>query len=399
MNITDIRRYSGYTYDGVNIFNLKTTAEPYVVYDGKAHKVKPSVTLLRNGKKTAFKEGRDYTLVYDEEKYDYMSPGSHTFSVVGKGNFEGKFNLSFNIQKKKLTEDVDYYTYYSGNVNAGTATVTIRGMGDYFGSKTATFRIKGKPLSKCVFEGLDEEVYYNENGATPVYSNIKVYTDKTKTEEVEDYYIQFTDNKKPGKGTIIFIGKNGYEGTVKKTFKILGVPMKKAGVVGKTDSFEYTGEAIYQDKIKLLYDRSEIRPNIYSNYHVSYDYYNVQNVGTAKLVYHGHQYFYGDKTITYKITPFKVDKDNRAARVSEGTVPSDARIIVRLDESYTLTNGSAGPAPKVYFITSTGRRVLLKNTTDYTLSYSNATKTGTGTVKITFKGNFSGKLSYNYGIE
>ena len=102
LNITDIRRYSGYTYDGVNIFNLKTTAEPYVVYDGKVHKMKPSVTLLRNGKKTAFKEGRDYTLVYDEEKYDYMSPGSHTFSVVGKGNFEGKFNLSFNIQKKKL---------------------------------------------------------------------------------------------------------------------------------------------------------------------------------------------------------------------------------------------------------------------------------------------------------
>ncbi|MCF2662025.1 S-layer homology domain-containing protein [Pseudoflavonifractor phocaeensis] len=40
-----------------------------------------------------------------------------------------------------LTKDTDYTVFYKDNVNAGTATVTITGMGDYTGKTTATFTI------------------------------------------------------------------------------------------------------------------------------------------------------------------------------------------------------------------------------------------------------------------
>ncbi len=46
-----------------------------------------------------------------------------------------------------LTNGTDYTVSYSDNTNAGTATVTITGMGNYTGTKTATFTIEKAPLT------------------------------------------------------------------------------------------------------------------------------------------------------------------------------------------------------------------------------------------------------------
>ena len=45
-------------------------------------------------------------------------------------------------KKKKLKINEDYTAYYANNVNVGTATVTLVGMGRYTGSATASFEIK-----------------------------------------------------------------------------------------------------------------------------------------------------------------------------------------------------------------------------------------------------------------
>ena len=37
---------------------------------------------------------------------------------------------------------------YKNNVKAGTATVTLRGIGDYAGTKTVTFTIKKQSVNK-----------------------------------------------------------------------------------------------------------------------------------------------------------------------------------------------------------------------------------------------------------
>ena len=46
-----------------------------------------------------------------------------------------------------LTEGTDYTVSYSDNTNAGTATVTITGMGNYIGTRTANFTINKAPLT------------------------------------------------------------------------------------------------------------------------------------------------------------------------------------------------------------------------------------------------------------
>ena len=48
---------------------------------------------------------------------------------------------------KTLTAGTDYTVSYANNTNAGTATVTITGMGDYEGTNSTTFTIRQKPLT------------------------------------------------------------------------------------------------------------------------------------------------------------------------------------------------------------------------------------------------------------
>ena len=45
----------------------------------------------------------------------------------------------------ELKKDADYTVSYDDNVNAGTAIVTVTGIGDYVGSKTAAFTVVGEP--------------------------------------------------------------------------------------------------------------------------------------------------------------------------------------------------------------------------------------------------------------
>ena len=53
-------------------------------------------------------------------------------------------DIEITVEGKVLTKDVDYTLTYKDNVNAGTATVIINFIGNYSGSKDATFEIKKK---------------------------------------------------------------------------------------------------------------------------------------------------------------------------------------------------------------------------------------------------------------
>ena len=56
-------------------------------------------------------------------------------------------DIEITVEGKVLTKDVDYTLTYKDNVNAGTATVIINFIGNYSGSKDATFEIKKKSSS------------------------------------------------------------------------------------------------------------------------------------------------------------------------------------------------------------------------------------------------------------
>ena len=139
-------------------------------YTGSA--IEPTVT-VNVGKKT-LTAGTDYTVTYK----DNTNVGTAKVIVTGKGNYTGSVEAKFNITAKALTasmvrdiaaqtytgspivpeltvkdgetalsKDTDYTVKYQNNLNAGTATVTLTGKGNYSDSVSKTFTINQKDVT------------------------------------------------------------------------------------------------------------------------------------------------------------------------------------------------------------------------------------------------------------
>ena len=152
----------------VKIFN---TSLPYT---GKKHTPVLRVRAAVNGKTLTLKKNRDYTVTYT----DNIAPGTATVTVKGKGNYTGTLTATFKINKLKmstatvtlsktsmtytgkelkpkvtvkikvdgktvtLTKGTDYTVTYKNNIGPGTATVVIKGKGNFTGTIKATFTIR-----------------------------------------------------------------------------------------------------------------------------------------------------------------------------------------------------------------------------------------------------------------
>ena len=134
--------------------------------------IEPTVT-VKDGRKT-LTAGTDYTVTYK----DNTNVGTATATVTGTGNYTGSVETKFNITAKALTasmvqniaaqtytgspivpkltvkdgetalsKDTDYTVKYQNNLNAGTATVTLTGKGNYSDSVSKTFTIKQKGVT------------------------------------------------------------------------------------------------------------------------------------------------------------------------------------------------------------------------------------------------------------
>jgi len=143
---------------------------PNQIYTGTAIRPKP---FLKYGQ-DILQEGRDYTLAYTNNihvgtaqititaKGSYTGRAIATFRIVPKSiltcnvpktvaeqSYTGsqvKPNITIKNGKTTLKNNVDYKITYKNNTNLGTATMTIRGIGDYTGTITKTFRILVKQV-------------------------------------------------------------------------------------------------------------------------------------------------------------------------------------------------------------------------------------------------------------
>ena len=79
--------------------------------------------------------------------------GSAKVAVDGECTYNGSVQnptVSVTLGNKTLVKDTDYTVAYSNNVNAGPATVTVTGRGNYEGTKSTTFTIAQKPLTPAI---------------------------------------------------------------------------------------------------------------------------------------------------------------------------------------------------------------------------------------------------------
>ncbi len=73
------------------------------------------------------------------EEYTYTGEEIQPAVVVKLGN-------------TKLTRDTDYTVSYSDNVNVGTATITVNGIGEYTGNTSKTFKVKTRSVADKNFK-------------------------------------------------------------------------------------------------------------------------------------------------------------------------------------------------------------------------------------------------------
>ena len=93
-------------------------------YDGEEHKNKPTVTDTKTDK--VLVEGTDYELSYSK---DVTNAGTVTVTVTGKGNYEGSFEVTYEITKRNVTlTSADASKTYDGKALTNTS-ITVSGDG------------------------------------------------------------------------------------------------------------------------------------------------------------------------------------------------------------------------------------------------------------------------------
>jgi len=137
-----------------------------------------------------------------------------------------------NGEELTLVKDVDYTAAYNNNINAGTASVVINGIGDYTGEIEETFKINKYSISKQ--KNLSTKLDYSSAtySGTAKKPNVKItFTSSKKKITLKnntDFKVSYSNNTKPGKATVKITGTGNYTGSYSKTFKIL--PAKVKGV-------------------------------------------------------------------------------------------------------------------------------------------------------------------------
>lgn len=326
--ITGCGSYGGETVKTYQVKKDFTAAKlawdlPDDYYNGKEKRPKISVTL--DG--VPLKVGKDYTLSYVNCKNASVSESAQVIAS-GKGEYAGSLSISFTIRplslnsgsvtvsrirdvvyngksqepsftvkygKTVLKKDVDYTVSCYWNVDAGTASVTIRGKGNYEGSVYTNFRITPKKLTAKI--AAIPDVNYTPEGAAPALT----LTDRDKIlQEGRDYTVSYTGNREVGTATAVVTGCGNYSGTLKKTFRIK--PMDLSGVnINNIASESYTGSAVRPEPVVYVNTASG---RVYLKENVDYVYAYENNVepGTATVTITGCGNYTGSRKKTFRIT-------------------------------------------------------------------------------------------------
>ena len=159
------------------------------------------------------KEGSNYTFNSVSGEY-YITSSELSVTVVGDSfTYNGSAHtpeVTVKYGNTTLTNGTDYTVKYDKNVNAGNATVTVTGAGNYTG-KTGTddFTISPKPVTAEA--ELSPKSYFKTGSAItpePQVTYIDGAEKKTLTKDV-DYTLSYINNVNAGTATVTITAKYG----------------------------------------------------------------------------------------------------------------------------------------------------------------------------------------------
>lgn len=267
VTVTGKGNYSGKDTAVYKILPLDINGEAFgaddltLLYNKKPQK--PIPALWWDSKK--LKNRTDYTVTYYNKAGDSLDAcketGDYEIELTGTGNFTGKRRIALHVTadlklmskmsvakipnqtyldykggpvtpavtvkdgKTVLTEGTHYTVSYSNHTKIGTGYVVVKGLeaGGYSGTKRVSFKITGVSISRATVSGLAGQTFvYGGTDIVPALTLSLKSGSETQTLTEECYSVSWQKNRNAGTATVIFNGnqKNGYIGTVKKTFII-----------------------------------------------------------------------------------------------------------------------------------------------------------------------------------
>lgn len=276
--------------------------------------------------------------------------------------YDGKAHTP-SVSIKGLTEGKDFTVAYSNHINAGTATVTITGKGNYQNTTTKNFTISPAALPDAVLE-------YEATGYDGTAKKPKVTI--AGLTEGKDFDVAYGNNVNKGTAVVTITGKGNYTGTQTRKFEIRK-DIAATSVSGVEDTV-YNGNA--RQCSLLVYDGSQL---LQEGKDYTLTYANNVNAGTASVTIEGMGEYAGTVTKNFEIAP-------------ASAADFDA------DLSYTkvVYNGKIRK-PSVSVRDADGNKLTVDD--DFDVDYGDGRKLpGRYAVTITFKGNYTGTKTLYFTI-
>lgn len=123
---------------------------------------------------------------------------------------------------KRLTKDVDYEVFFKDNVEAGTASITVLGKGNYsIFAALAKFAILRRDLSDDVLVSNVLPQTATENGVEP---ELALSCGDYILQKDVDYTVIYENNSEPGTATATVTGIGNFKGSKTLSFTITAAP-------------------------------------------------------------------------------------------------------------------------------------------------------------------------------
>ena len=275
-----------------------------------------------------------------------------------------------------LTEGTDYMVAYENNVNAGTATVTVTGQGNYTGEKTATFTIAKAQLTAVTLS--QTSLTYTGSEQTVAVSSVKAGDLDV---SADNYDVSGNTQTAAGTYTVTVTAKaeSNYAGsataqwTITQAAASVTAPTAKTGLVYNATAQQLVNEGSAEGATML-----------YSLDGTTYS----EAVPTATNA--------GTYTVYYKATGDANHSDVAAASI-EVTIAKAALTIATLSQSSLTYNG----AEQTVSVSSVKAGELDVPAADYDVTGNKATNVGTYTATVTAKAtsvNFTGTATAQWSI-
>ena len=379
--------------------------------------------------------------------YDLENSSEVIVHYTNSYNYTGKeinVSPSISFHGRTLTEGVDYSLSIDNNINAGTAHMTMKGLGLYRGTLYYNYYIDPIPLSDLTLSLPQSTFYYDGEPITPKPT---ITWNGTELVEGKDYTLSWIDNNQQGNAYVLVQLCGNFTGEKYMTFYIDNISIHDA-VIGDIPPFTYTGQPCtpeptvtyngqvlqkdvdyiltYVNNINVnsMYSRPRVQVNGIGKYKngpvkeftinpvtVSGETFQLPNAkygdenstdflqNNLIIMYNGSRLPSDSFTVTSAL--MSADKEILLFSISYSgnyTGTSHNFTSVKRCNISTISDQTYSGKPVTPEITIRNGSYVLKEGTDYTLSWENNTEPGTASVTITGMQDYFGSAALNFQI-